>query len=299
MRIAICLLAMGLLFGGCVASSKYETKTKEADALRDALAVTNKERNTLEGRLEALQKHLNDEKEARAKLSAQLNALEEENRRAGSELAQARKNYEGTRITREQFITELLEKEKATGKRIQELGGKVQACETQLEKLRKDAAAREAELAELQKSAPKPGDEESLRRERDILLGRVERLSEERRQEEKRRESRFAALGDAVGKISESVTVGVLGPTLRVYIPERILLQKKGGLSGGGRKVVSEVGSAAADFPSSSVLLTAANAKLAGEIKETLKKGAKLPEERILSRIHEKEKGAELLLVVP
>ncbi len=282
-----------------VARSKYDVKMKEADALRDALAVTNKEKNTLEARLEALQKQLKDEKEEREKLAERLSTMEEENRRASSELSSARKNYEGTRLTREQFISELLEKEKTTGKRIQELGSKVQACELQLDKVRKEAAARENELAELKKSMPQPGDEEELRRERDILLGRVERLTEERRQEEKRRENRFSALTAAIGKISEAIPVSALGPTLRVYVPERILFQKKGGLSAGGREILTHVGNAAVEFPTSSVLLTAGSPKIAGEIKEVLKKGAKLPEERILARHQEKERGAELLLVVP
>ena len=125
-----------------VASSKYEIKTKEADALRDAVAAANKEKTVLEARNEALQKQLADVKDAEAVLSARAQAQEEDIRRMSEEIASARKNYEGTRITREQFISELLEKEKLTGKRIQDLSERAQACEHALENLRKESAAR-------------------------------------------------------------------------------------------------------------------------------------------------------------
>lgn len=301
MRTAALLLLLCLSAGGCmVTSSSYERKTKEADTLRDAVASANKENAVLQARSEAFQKQLADAKEAEAALSARVQAQEAEISRFGEEIASARKNYEGTRITREQFISELLEKEKATGKRIQELNARAQACEASLEPLRKESAARESELAEIRKQDEKPGDNEAMKRERDILLGRVERLTEERRHEEKRRDDRFAALAEAIGKVSSDISVTPLGPALNVVLPEKVLFVKgKTTLSKGGKKVIAEVGKAAAEFPTASILLSTGGKKLAEEIRAALANPGKIPMERILLKFYEKEKGAELLLLVP
>ena len=271
-----------------VASSKYEIKTKEADALRDAVAAANKEKTALEARNEALQKQLADGKDAEAALASRVQAQEGEIRQMSEELALARKNYEGTRITREQFISELLEKEKATGKRIQELNERALACEHALENLRKESGARDS------------SDNVALKRERDILLGRVERLTEERKQEEKRRDDRFAALSEDIGKAARDVTVTPLGPALRVVLPEKVLIVKgKATLSEGGKKTIARVGKAAAEFPTSSILVTAGGKKIAGEIRTVLADAGKIPVERIPVRLYDNEKGAELLLLVP
>lgn len=274
LRAAVPLLVLCLAAGGCVvASSKYEIKTKEADALRDAVAAANKEKTVLEARNEALQKQLADGKDAEAALASRVQAQEGEIRRMSEDLASSRKNYEGTRITREQFISELLEKEKVTGKRIQDLNEGAQACEQALEK---------------------------YRRERDILLGRVERLTEERRQEEKRRDDRFAALSEAIGTASRDVSVTSLGTALRVVLPEKVLFAKgKTTLSEGGKKTIALVGKAAAEFPTASILVSAGGKKIAGEIRAALADAGKIAGERIPVRLYEKEKGAELLLLVP
>lgn len=301
LRAVAYILASCLAAGGCmVTSSKYEMKTKEADSLRDAVASANKEKNVLEARNEALQKQLADLKDSEAALSARIKAQEAEIMRFGEEFASARKNYEGTRITREQFISELLEKEKSTGKRIQELNAKAQACEASLEALRREIAARDSELGDLRNQLGKPSDNEALKRERDTLLGRVERLTEEHRNEEKRRDDRFVALAGSIGKISRNAAVHALGPSLSVVIPESLLLQKgKTALSEAGRKVAAEVGKAAMEFPSASIVISAGSKKTAGEIRAALANTRKIPAERILTRVREKEKGAELLLLVP
>lgn len=283
-----------------VTSSKYEMKTKEADALRDAIAGMNKEKSVLEARIEALQKQLSDEKEAQEDLSARVKAQEAELQRSTEELASARKSYEGTRITREQFISELLEKEKATGKRIQELNARAQSCETALENLRRGSAAGDGEQAGVKKNGDAPGDYEELKRERDILLGRVERLTEERKEEGKRRDDRFATLTEAIGKVSRDVSVTPLGPALRVALPDNLLSAKgKSQLSPGGRKIVEEVGKAAAEFPKSSVLLSMGGKKIAAEIRSVMAAAGKLPPGRIHYSPRGQEKGAELLLLVP
>jgi len=66
-------------------------------------------------------------------------------------------------------------------------------------------------------------------------------------------------------------------------------------------KTVDEslVGKAAAEFPTASILVSAGGKKIAGEIRAALAGAGKLPGERIPVRLYEKEKGAELLLLVP
>ncbi|MGE5753235.1 MAG: hypothetical protein ACM319_06295 [Deltaproteobacteria bacterium] len=283
-----------------VTSSKYEMKTKEADALRDAIAGVNKEKTVLEARNEALQKQLVDLQQAEAALSARLKAQEAELQRSNEELASARKNYEGTRITREQFISELLEKEKATGKRIQELNARAQTCEAALENLRKNASSGNAESTDPEKHDGAPGDYEELKRERDILLGRVERLTEEHKQENRRRDDRFAALTESIGKVSRDVSVTPLGPALRVEMPDKLLTAKgKSQLTPGGKKIAEEVGKAAAEFPRSSILLSMGGKKIAAEIRSVMAAAGKLPPARIVYKPRGQEKGAELLLLVP
>jgi hypothetical protein len=128
----------------------------------------------------------------------------------------------------------------------------------------------------------------------------VERLTEERKQEEKRRDDRFAALSEDIGKAAREVTVTPLGPALRVVLPEKVLIVKgKATLSEGGKKTIARVGKAAAEFPTSSILVTAGGKKIAGEIRAVLADAGKIPVERIPVRLYDNEKGAELLLLVP
>ncbi|HEU5359913.1 MAG TPA: hypothetical protein VFU42_02020, partial [Candidatus Deferrimicrobiaceae bacterium] len=104
------ILTIALGTGGClVTASTYEGKTREADSLRDALASANKERTILEERFSAIQKQVADEKEANAALASRNREQMEELKKANEELESAVRNYEGTRITREELISELLE----------------------------------------------------------------------------------------------------------------------------------------------------------------------------------------------
>jgi hypothetical protein len=59
------------------------------------------------------------------------------------------------------------------------------------------------------------------------------------------------------------------------------------------------VGKVVAEFPTASVFLSTGGKKLAGEIRAALANPGKIPQERILLKLHEKEKGAELLLLIP
>lgn len=300
-RTVACLLLLCLAASGClVASSKFDVKTREADTLRDALANSNKEKSVMEARNEVLQTQLLTEKDEVASQNARIRSMEEEIRRLNDELASSMKKYEGTRITREQFITELLEKEKSTGKRIQELGAKAQSCEQSLETVRRESSARESELVELRKNPDKVQENEALRRERDTLLGRVERLSEERKAEEKRRDERFAALTESLGRVSAEIKTARLGPALRIYLPEKAIFRKgKTELSDGGMQVLSEVGKAASEFSTSSILLSTGGKQPAENIRAFLTGKEKISVDRILSKYIEKEKGAELLLLIP
>ncbi len=302
LRAVTALVALSCLAGGClVTGSTYETKTREADALRDALAATNKEKNQVTAQAEALRKQLADQQAESARLSTRVAAQDEEIKRMGDELASARKNYEGTRITREELISELLEKEKATGKRIQDLSIRNQALEAEAGRLRKEAAEREAQLAEERRKADLTPDAASLRKERDILLGRVERLAEERSQEEKRRNERLAALAEAAGKTAPGVTASPLGPALRIVVPERLLHRPAGKaeLSDALKAVIAEIGKAAGELPSSSVIVAAPAPKTAAEIQAALVGAAGVPRGRVLVNTGAGTKGAELLLVAP
>ena len=298
---AVAVAALALAAGGClVAGSRFEMKTREADTLRDALAAANKEKNALEARVEALGKQVADEKTSSSALSARVRTLEDDGRRTGEELASARKNYEGTRITREQLISELLEKEKATGKRLQELNAKAQSCEQEASALRKEAAARDTAIADLKKKIDAAPNVDSLRRERDVLLGRIERMKEERRLDERRRDDRFAALADAVGKISPGVSATSLGPTLRVFVPQSLLgARGEAVLTDACRAVAGEVGKAAGEFPSASVVVTASTRKPAEALQEAVTGNGGIPRERVLVDSGGSHAGAELFLLVP
>lgn len=299
---ALALLLLPVLAGGCVVlGSKYDAKTREADSLRDAVASVNKEKTVLEARIEALRKQLADEKELSASLGSRLKEQTDAARKASDELGAVRKSFEGTRLTREQLITELLEKEKATGKRIQELNERARQCESESDALRKEAAARDAAVAELRQNLAKAGEPDALRKERDILLGRVERLQEERAQETKRRDDRFAALPAILEKLSGDVTVAAQGPAARVIIPEKVLVSKgrTASLSEAGKSIVAEAGKMAAEFPSGSVFVLAGGKKTADEVRTVLVEAARLPESHIVTSVRERDRGAELFILVP
>jgi hypothetical protein len=59
------------------------------------------------------------------------------------------------------------------------------------------------------------------------------------------------------------------------------------------------VGKAASEFPTASILLSTGGKKVAGEIRTVLAGAGKIPEDRIILKLNDKEKGADLLLLVP
>lgn len=300
-RVIVPFLAIALGTGGClVTTSRYESKTKEADSLRDALALTNKEKSTIEAKYVAAQKQLSDEKEANAVLSAQVAEQERELERTKEDLASLAGKYEGTRITREELISELLEKEKVTGKRIQELSEKAQTCDAERETLRKKAAEQEAVILRLEERVAESPDVESLRRERDILLGRIERIREERLQEERRRDHRFGELAETFSGISPKIAAAPVGPAMRVRAPDTVLFAKgKPALTDAGKKVVGEVGKAASDFPAAVIIVTSGGKAKSDEILDVLTKVHSVERERMLTWAGSVDRETELLLVIP
>lgn len=301
-RVAVLSVLLPFVAGGCVVlGSKYEAKTREADTLRDAVAAANREKSALEARIEALSRQLSEEKENAASLAARLREQEEAARKAAEELAAVRKNYEGTRLTREQLITELLEKEKATGKRIQELGLRAQRAEAEAESRRKELEARDAEIAKLRAGLAAAGQADAIRRERDVLLGRVERLLEERAQEARRRDDRFAALSAALAGISKDIVVEVRGASARIVLPEKFVSPagRAGALSKEAKDAVALAGKTAAEFPESSVVVFAPGKKAGGEIRAVLVEGGRLADRRVILNLREKDRSAEIHILVP
>jgi hypothetical protein len=300
--VALAAAAVLLFAGsGCIVTgTTYELKAKEADSLRDAMASLNREKGKLAEENAKLAKQVADGKETEASLSARLAEKDESLKRLSDDLAAARQMYEGSRGTREQFIDELLEKEKATGARLQELSARAERDEREISLLRREAAARDLELAQMRKTLEAAVPEsEAARRERDILAGRVERLQEERREAAARRDERLAAVSASIGKLSREVSVSPMGPALRVAVPEKLLVKDRGGkLTELGAELVSLLAEAAADLPSSSLVLITGGKASADTLREAAARD-KAPEGRLFTHVREKEPRAELLLIAP
>ncbi len=295
--------AAALLFAGSgciVTGSTYELKTKEADSLREAMASVNREKGKLAEESASLAKQVAACKESEASLSARLSERDESVKRLSDDLAAARRMYEGSRGSREQFIDELLAKEKAMGTRLQELSARAERDGRELERVKAEAAARDRELAELRRKIEEGIPvSEAARRERDILAGRVERLQEERREAAARRDERLSALSDSLGRLSRDVTVTPMGSALRVVVPEKLVVRERGGkLTELGEELVSQVAAAAADIPSSSLVVVAGGKAAAEALRQAAAKD-KAPEGRLFSHVREKEPRAELLLIAP
>jgi hypothetical protein len=300
-RMVVPILAIALGSGGClVTASTYKAKAKEAESLRNGLASTNKEKAMLEEKYVTIQKQLSGEKEENAALSSRIREQEEELGKIKEELSSLGKEYEGTRITREELISELLEMEKATGKKIQELNARAQSCETEKERLRKEAVARERTLSEVEMRAAETSDRETLRRERDILLGRIERIKEDRLREARRRDLRFTELAKTFSGISPRIAAMPVGPSMRILVPDNIFFRKgKSTLTDAGKKVVGEVGKTASEFPTAAIIITASGKSQAGNIQTVLTKGYSLPTGRVLTSARSRDRETELLLVIP
>jgi phage shock protein A len=143
-RYLLVISAAVLLFSGAgciVTRSSYEMKAREADSLRDALASLNRDKAKLVEENASLAKQAAAGKDAEAALSSQVKEMEASLKRLGEGIPGSPRAFDGNRITRERFIDELLEKEKATGSRIQELSERTERCERELEGMRRATAA--------------------------------------------------------------------------------------------------------------------------------------------------------------
>ena len=297
-----CLAALTLVTGGCVvAASRFEAKAREADALRDALASVNREKHASDARTEELARALAGEQEASEQCASRAREREEEFRKLREEYDSASRNYEGTRITREQFISELLEKEKTSGERIREWTTRAMDCEAERESLRTESASLKRTIADLERRTEETPDRIALRMERDILAGRVERLSEERRVAERERGDRFASLSRELSAISPEVEASPVGPVMRLRIPGSLLRERGAGdLSDSAGAVLRAFAASAAALPTASIVVAAEEPEIAESIRALLAGEKNLSGERILLSPGGREKGsAELLLIVP
>jgi hypothetical protein len=291
-----------LLFSGAgciVTQSAYEMKAKEADSVREALAPLNREKARLAEENAALAREVAAGMEARASLEAQLAEKSDSVKILSEELAAERQKYEGRRVSREQFINEMLEKEKATGKRLQELSARAEGYERDMERMKKEIAERDQEVAALRKMLEEalPASE-ATRLERETLAGRVERLQEERREAERRRDELLSGLSAGLGKLSPEVSVFPMGPILRVVVPEKLVVKEPGGLTRLGSAVMSQVASAASGIPSASLVVITGGKASAEALRGAAAKG-NVPAGRLYSHVRARERQAELLLIAP
>jgi outer membrane protein OmpA-like peptidoglycan-associated protein len=295
------IVALALGAGGCfVTTSTYEAKAREADSLRDALGAAKKEKSALQERYAAVRARLAEEDREREALAGRLRGREAELKETRERLDAIHRQFEGTRITREELISELLEKEKATGKRIQELSARAQACEADRERLRAEAAAREAALSRMEKTVADASDADSTRRERDILPGRVERVREEQAGRTRLRDDRFTELARTFADISPRIATEPVGPAVRVRIPGSVLFGKDGAsLSNAGRKALGEMERAASAFPEAALYITTGAPSQADEIRSVLAKSGPTPHVEVRAAAGSGKRDVEVLLVVP
>jgi septal ring factor EnvC (AmiA/AmiB activator) len=125
---AVLLLAAG----GCIVTkSSYDMKASEADGLRSALAVLNREKARLAGENAELSKRVASCGEKEAALSGRIGEMDDFLRRLGEEL-EASRTYDRRRMTREQFLEDLIAGEKAASERMRALAARAEACEEKL-----------------------------------------------------------------------------------------------------------------------------------------------------------------------
>lgn len=295
------IVALALGAGGCfVTTSTYEAKAREADSLRDALGTVKKEQSALEERYAAVRKRMAEEDGKREALTGRLRQREAELEQTRERLDAVRRQFEGTRITREELISELLEKEKATGKRIQELSAKVQACAADRERLRAETAARKAALSGPEKTAADSPDMDAIRRERDILRGRVERIQEEHVRRTRLRDDRLTKLARTFADISPRIVAEPVGPAVRVRIPDSVLFGNgETSLTSTGRKAIGVVARTANAFPEAALFITTGAASQADEIRSLLANSRSTPNVQVRAGAGSGKRDVEVLLVVP
>ncbi|MEW6720269.1 MAG: hypothetical protein AB1346_07455 [Thermodesulfobacteriota bacterium] len=267
---AVVLLLSG---SGCIVTrSAYEVKSKETDSLRNALASLNREKAKLAEENSELSKRVAAGKEAEAALAGQVKERDESLKRLGE-----------NRVGRERLIDELLEGEKATGRKVQELTARAEGCDRELAEARRAGAEKEREIAELENRSA-------------ILSGRIERIREETRDPSLRMDEKLRRLSAGLAEVSPQIGVIPVGTSLRIVVPEKLLIGERGGkLTKTGTEIVSRISGAVAEMPATS-LLVVTGGKDSAETVRAAASGGGIPRERLLSHVREKERAAEFLL---
>jgi hypothetical protein len=261
-------------------------KSKETDSLRDALASLNREKTKLAEENAALSRQVAAGKEAGEALSAQVKEMDESLKRLGEGMTGSRRKPETGRASREQLIDELLEGERATGRRMQELSVRAEGCEKSLEQAGRDAAAREREI-------------EEMRNKLSIFAGRVERIQEEGRQDMLQRDEKFSRLSSSLVEVSPEIGITPVGPALRIVVPENLIVGERGGkLTKKGAAIISQLSGAVSELPSASLLIITGGKAASDTVRAAAAAGGKIPGERLMSHVREKGRTAEFLLIV-
>lgn len=308
LRPALLLAAAALLLlPGClVLEERFVQKEREADTLREAVARTNRLNAECESKGSALSDELAKSRKAGEELAARVKAQDEEIGRLKGNLSETKKDYEGSTISREELIRELLEKEKGTGKRIQELAleasdakGKAEGLRRELDAARAEAEARKDEAAGLRKALEGKPSEDELRRERDLLLGRVERLDEERADRARRRGKMLAELAGRIPAVAPGSTAVVEGTLLRVTLPEAG--KEREGDAAAPKKWAAAASEAAEAFRGEEGCLLALSAPPAEaeEMRKAVVEGGRFPADAVLLLPPPAPGRAELLLKAP
>ncbi len=170
-------VTFALLLQGCfVTTTKYDSKTKEADMLRSALSESKKKNNALITEIEEIRKTV-DSLSGELKITkSELSARGEEVERLQGTVEELQKRYDTTKISRETLISELLEKEKKYSIQIKDLTVENTKLENTVETLNGEVDALETRLASAE---ARSRELEELSSMVHLLEGRIARLKEE------------------------------------------------------------------------------------------------------------------------
>ena len=130
-----------LLFSGTgciVTKSSYDMKAAEADSLRSALAEMSREKVKMIEETTELSKQEAACKENEAAMAKQIKEMDRFLKRLTDGLTGSCSTDEKRWEIREQFIENLIESEKASERRIDELTARAEACETNLSRIQNE-----------------------------------------------------------------------------------------------------------------------------------------------------------------
>lgn len=170
-------IILALFLQGCfVTTSKYDSKTNEANMLRNALSESKKKNNALLTEIEEIKKTVDSLSSELNKTKGELSSREQEVARLRGSVEELHKRYDTTKISRETLISELLEKEKKYSFQIKELTVENTKLEKTVETLNSELAVLKSSL---RTAEMKNRELEELSSKVHLLEGRVSRLKEE------------------------------------------------------------------------------------------------------------------------